>query len=64
MDRCPNCGNKLSNIDVLCPKCGAVVEVVPTRNTGFNLPPVPDQTQNDDAGEEKKPSPQQKFYCI
>jgi hypothetical protein len=28
MDRCPKCGNKLSSIDVLCPRCGALVEVV------------------------------------
>lgn len=28
MDKCPKCGNKLSSIDVLCPKCGALVEVV------------------------------------
>ncbi len=32
MDRCPNCGNKLSNIDVLCPRCGTVVEVIQIQN--------------------------------
>lgn len=32
MDRCPNCGNKLSEIDVLCPKCGTVVEVIKAKN--------------------------------
>ncbi len=31
MDKCPKCGNKLSSIDVLCPKCGALVEVVQVR---------------------------------
>lgn len=28
MEKCPNCGSKLSNLDVLCPRCGALVEVV------------------------------------
>jgi hypothetical protein len=28
MDKCPKCGNKLSSIDVLCPRCGSLVEVV------------------------------------
>lgn len=28
MERCPKCGNKLSPIDVLCPRCGALVEVI------------------------------------
>lgn len=32
MERCPNCGNKLSNIDVLCPRCGTVVEVIQIKN--------------------------------
>ncbi len=41
MDKCPKCGNKLSPVDVLCPRCGALVEVirvaepiVPAENTG------------------------------
>lgn len=33
MERCPKCGNKLSNIDVLCPRCGALVEVIQIRNS-------------------------------
>ncbi len=28
MERCPKCGNRLSHIDVLCPRCGALVEVI------------------------------------
>ena len=28
MDRCPNCGNKINSMDVLCPKCGSVIEEV------------------------------------
>lgn len=28
MDKCPNCGNKINRMDVLCPRCGAVVEDV------------------------------------
>ncbi|MGE5494330.1 MAG: hypothetical protein ACM3S4_03390 [Burkholderiales bacterium] len=32
MERCPKCGNKLSNIDVLCPRCGTVVEVIQIKN--------------------------------
>ena len=28
MDKCPKCGNKLSPIDVLCPRCGALAEVI------------------------------------
>lgn len=31
MDKCPKCGGKLSSIDVLCQKCGALVEVVQVR---------------------------------
>ena len=34
MNRCPNCGNKLSDIDVLCPKCGTFVEVVQSPGDG------------------------------
>jgi hypothetical protein len=37
MERCPKCGNKLSNIDVLCPRCGALVEVIQVRNS--HIPP-------------------------
>ena len=33
MERCPKCGNKLSNIDVLCPRCGALVEVIQVRSS-------------------------------
>ncbi len=33
MERCPKCGNKLSNIDVLCPRCGAMVEVIQVRSS-------------------------------
>jgi hypothetical protein len=33
MERCPNCGNKLSNIDVLCPRCGTVVEVIQIKSS-------------------------------
>jgi hypothetical protein len=32
MERCPKCGNRLSNIDVLCPRCGTVVEVIQIKN--------------------------------
>lgn len=44
MNKCPKCGNKLSPVDVLCPRCGALVEVihvashpnaVPSENTGM-----------------------------
>ncbi len=28
MNKCPKCGNKLSPVDVLCPRCGALVEVI------------------------------------
>ncbi|MGI5849548.1 MAG: TFIIB-type zinc ribbon-containing protein [Christensenellales bacterium] len=38
MDKCPNCGNKLNSIDVLCPRCGAVVEVVQIKNQGASNP--------------------------
>jgi hypothetical protein len=31
MDKCPKCGNKLSGIDVLCPRCGALVEIIQIR---------------------------------
>ena len=36
MNKCPNCGNKLNDIDVLCPKCGAVVEVVQIKSHNFS----------------------------
>ena len=39
MERCPKCGNKLSNVDVLCPRCGALVEVIQVKNS-FVPPPV------------------------
>ncbi len=32
MSKCPKCGNKLSSLDVLCPKCGALVEIVQNKN--------------------------------
>jgi hypothetical protein len=32
MDKCPNCGNKINTMDVLCPRCGAVVEDVKIKN--------------------------------
>lgn len=28
MEKCPNCGNKLTDIDVLCPECGKLVVVI------------------------------------
>ncbi len=31
MEKCPKCGNKLSPIDVLCPRCGALVENINVR---------------------------------
>lgn len=33
MERCPNCGNRLNSIDVLCPRCGAVVEVIQIKSS-------------------------------
>ncbi len=33
MEKCPKCGNKLSNIDVLCPRCGALVEVIQVKSS-------------------------------
>lgn len=33
MEKCPNCGNKLNSIDVLCPKCGTVVEVIQIKSS-------------------------------
>lgn len=33
MDKCPNCGNKINRMDVLCPRCGAVVEDVQVKNS-------------------------------
>ena len=33
MDKCPKCGNKLSSIDVLCPRCGTLVEVVQVKKS-------------------------------
>ena len=41
MERCPKCGNKLSNVDVLCPRCGALVEVIQVKNS-FVPPPEPE----------------------
>lgn len=53
MERCPNCGNKLSGIDVLCPKCGAVVEVIQAKINAASSEPVTDDNI-------KKPEPAQK----
>ena len=45
MERCPKCGNRVSHIDVLCPRCGALVEVIqvnknflPSTNSEHVLP--------------------------
>jgi len=43
MERCPKCGNKLSNVDVLCPRCGALVEVIQVKNS-FVPPPAPPES--------------------
>lgn len=43
MERCPKCGNKLSNIDVLCPRCGAFVEVIQVKSSFIT--PVSSETQ-------------------
>ena len=45
MNKCPNCGNKLSDIDVLCPKCGTFVEVV--QSSGGSTAPA-DKPASDD----------------
>lgn len=58
MDKCPKCGNKLSPVDVLCPRCGALVEVihvashpnaVSAENAGvvISRQPRPDEVKND-----------------
>ncbi|MDD5017074.1 MAG: zinc ribbon domain-containing protein [Eubacteriales bacterium] len=59
MDKCPNCGNKLSNIDVLCPRCGAVVEVVQIKNSGSSTPPVSESHMNGINQGEKKDFPKE-----
>lgn len=50
MENCPNCGNKLSNIDVLCPRCGALVEVI---KVNTNIPVTSSSTKMDS---DKEPS--------
>ncbi len=40
MNKCPKCGNKLSPVDVLCPRCGALVEVI-------HVAPHPDAVQTE-----------------
>lgn len=54
MERCPHCGNKLSSIDVLCPKCGTVVEVIQAKSNF----PSPSETVMD--GNVKDPETAQK----
>jgi len=44
MERCPKCGNKLSNVDVLCPRCGALVEVIQVKNSLVPPPPKPPES--------------------
>ncbi|NLT96691.1 MAG: zinc-ribbon domain-containing protein, partial [Christensenellaceae bacterium] len=44
MERCPKCGNKLSNVDVLCPRCGALVEVIQVKNSFVPPPPKPPES--------------------
>ena len=62
MNKCPNCGNKLSNIDVLCPRCGALVEVIQIKSSG-PVGTVPDsqnsrdENQKDEPGKHKKEFP-------
>jgi hypothetical protein len=44
MERCSKCGNKLSNVDVLCPRCGALVEVIQVKNSFVPPPPEPPES--------------------
>ena len=44
MERCSKCGNKLSNVDVLCPRCGALVEVIQVKNSSFQSPVTSEST--------------------
>ena len=65
MNKCPNCGNKLSDIDVLCPKCGTFVEVVQVGN-GSILSAGKDESANlntaSDILQNKEPRPELVLY--
>lgn len=59
MERCPNCGNKLSKIDVLCPRCGSVVEVIQIKSKiSVASEAVIDNKSNNMANEQRKDFPQ------
>ncbi len=50
MNKCPNCNNTISNIDVLCPKCGALVEQINTSSLPKNI--VPEENKEPTAQDE------------
>ena len=52
MNKCPNCNNTISSIDVLCPKCGALVEQINTNVAPKNLV----VKEDDDPSQESTPS--------
>lgn len=58
MERCPNCGSKLSKIDVLCPKCAAVVEVIQIKSSISLNPETEKQTNPDSENTIKKDFPE------
>ena len=59
MDKCPNCGNSLSSIDVLCPRCGAFVEVVQVNNNSASNHSTPDNQNTGSNNSEKKEYPKE-----
>ena len=50
MDKCPKCKNSLSSSDVLCPKCGAMVEQISTAKIPINKK-MPEKTESSPASE-------------
>lgn len=50
MNKCPKCNNNLSSIDILCPRCGALVEEIDTSVAKENIAP---EESNDTDSEHK-----------
>jgi len=60
MGKCPKCGNKLNNIDVLCPRCGTLVEVI---NVNQNAPITSSSgTMDGDSDKDESAKPQAQDY--